>query len=91
MLPPTLLTMAPAFPKPIESDTSPWLDVKPAPNVWVSLAAIPLLTALLTSKALAETVQTVGLWSEEIFRGDRLPILDLSASTDLTVEESESS
>jgi hypothetical protein len=90
MLPPTLLTMAPAFPKPVESNMPPWLDVKPAPNVWVSLAAIPLLTVLLTSQALAETVQTVGLWSEEIFRGDRLPILDLSTSIDLTGEASES-
>ncbi len=41
----------------------------------VSLATGPVLCALFAGKALSQALIDVGLNSEEIFRGDRLPIL----------------
>ena len=41
----------------------------------VSLATGPVLCAVFAGKALSQTLIDVGLNSEEIFRGDRLPIL----------------
>lgn len=41
----------------------------------VSLATGPVLCALFAGKALSQTLIDVGVNSEEIFRGDRLPIL----------------
>lgn len=53
-------------------------------DLLLSLGTAPLLLALIGSKALAEMVQTVGQVSEEVFRGDRLPILKISLSADPT-------
>lgn len=44
-------------------------------DVLVSVATVPMLIALVGSKVLAEVVQSLGLASEEVFRGDRLPVL----------------
>jgi len=44
----------------------------------VSLTTIPLLLVLVGSRTLAKAVQQLGLASEEIFRGDRLPVLRVS-------------
>ncbi len=46
------------------------------PELLVSLAMGPLLLALLGSKALGQLMQEIGHQSEELFRGDRLPLLD---------------
>jgi hypothetical protein len=47
----------------------------------VQLSTGPLLIALLGSKAAAETLETIGQASEEIFRGDRLPVLKFPVET----------
>lgn len=52
-------------------------DYKIAPQVLVSLATGPLLLGVLGGKVLAEFIQEIGQASEEIFRGDRLPMLNL--------------
>lgn len=52
-------------------------DLPGNPVLWLSLATVPLLFILLTTKALFEIMQQLGLASEELFRGDRLPILTL--------------
>lgn len=46
------------------------------PNqILLQISTVPVLTALVVGKAIAETVQAIGQNSEEVFRGDRLPIL----------------
>ena len=51
---------------------------KIAPELLLSLATGPLLVALLGTRAMTQLMQELGQMSEEVFRGDRLPILDLS-------------
>jgi hypothetical protein len=48
----------------------------------VGTASILLL--LLAEKATVETLQTIGEASEELFRGDRLPILDFPDHDELS-------
>jgi hypothetical protein len=43
----------------------------------LSLATGPLLVGLVGQKILNEAMQELGAFSEEIFRGDRLPILNV--------------
>ena len=45
------------------------------PSTLVSLAATPWLGAIVAIRATQELLEQVGLASEEIFRGDRLPVL----------------
>ncbi len=56
--------------------TSPAFDLPGNPTLWLSLATVPLLVFLLSGKALFDLMQQLGLASEELFRGDRLPILN---------------
>lgn len=42
----------------------------------LSLIALPLLGGLLAAKATAEFVSSIGIESEEVFRGSRLPMLN---------------
>jgi hypothetical protein len=42
----------------------------------LQLGTASVLTLLLAEKATAETLQAIGQASEEVFRGERLPILD---------------
>lgn len=56
------------------------------PELLLSLAAGPFLVGLIAQKVLAETLQEVGLLSEEIFRGDRLPILNFPRHSDVNPE-----
>lgn len=51
-----------------------------AVEVAVGLVTVPMLMTLVGAKALADTVQHLGLWSEELFRGDRLPVLNVPPS-----------
>jgi len=46
----------------------------------LSLSTAPFLLVLIGSKALTELVKEMGQASEEVFRGDRLPILKISNS-----------
>ena len=60
------------------------------PGLFLSVTTAPLLLALVGAKAIAEAVQELGELTEEVFRGDRLPLLDLRNSTDPKPEEPES-
>ena len=55
-----------------------WINL--APELMLSLATGPLLLTVLGARAMTQLVQEVGQMSEEVFRGDRLPILDVSIS-----------
>jgi hypothetical protein len=46
------------------------------PDLMLSVAALPVLVGLVSARAAAKTMQDLGTLSEEIFRGDRLPILE---------------
>ncbi len=50
------------------------LPVIPTP-ILVSLATGPFLCGMVAAKALTQAMIDIGINSEEIFRGDRLPIL----------------
>jgi len=61
------------------------------PSTWLlSLATIPMLIGLVGVKALSAIAQELGEKSEEIFRGDRLPVLEplMTPSTTTTDEAS---
>ncbi|NEQ37666.1 MAG: hypothetical protein F6K40_15900 [Okeania sp. SIO3I5] len=45
-------------------------------NLVLSWATGPVLLSLLGNKAMNELLSEIGLYSEEIFRGDRLPMLN---------------
>ncbi|NEP83606.1 MAG: hypothetical protein F6K17_11840 [Okeania sp. SIO3C4] len=45
-------------------------------DILLSLATGPVLLGLLGNKAINELLPEIGLYSEEIFRGDRLPMLN---------------
>jgi hypothetical protein len=46
-----------------------------SPSLLVSLAATPWLAAIVSARAAGSSIEQLGLASEEIFRGDRLPVL----------------
>lgn len=50
-------------------------------EVAIGLVTVPALITLVGAKAFADTVQNLGQWSEELFRGDRLPMLNVPPST----------
>ncbi len=50
------------------------------PELILSVATIPVLVGLLSGKAIATRLQDLGTMSEEIFRGDRLPVLEFPTS-----------
>jgi hypothetical protein len=74
---------------PIEFANLVNLPLQAASSTWVSLATMPFLASLVGGQALASTIQAVGVLSEEIFRGDRLPLLDLSSSPSVSPEPEE--
>jgi hypothetical protein len=47
-----------------------------ASNILLGLATAPLLVALVGGRAVARFMMDLSRASEEVFRGDRLPILD---------------
>jgi hypothetical protein len=51
-----------------------------SPSLLVSIAATPWLVTIVTLKAASGLLEQLGLASEEIFRGDRLPVLHLPVS-----------
>ncbi|MCU0570970.1 MAG: hypothetical protein MUF49_30935 [Oculatellaceae cyanobacterium Prado106] len=53
---------------------------KLATEVLISVGTVPLLLAILGTKACATWIQNLGQSSEEIFRGDRLPLLKMPPS-----------
>ena len=53
-----------------------------APSLLVSIAATPWLAAILSVQAASEFLEQLGVASEEMFRGDRLPVLHFSELLD---------
>ncbi len=56
-------------------------------QILVSLATAPLLVTLLGSKSMANLMAELGQLSEEIFRGDRLPLLPMQGNGQIVDEE----
>lgn len=63
---------------PIESQTR--LNSLIDPEILVGLAVVPILMGMVGVRAIVDGLQELGSLSEEIFRGDRLPVLDVSNS-----------
>jgi 3-oxoacyl-ACP reductase-like protein len=51
------------------------------PEIVLGVATAPVLVAIVGGLAIAKTIQELGEMSEELFRGDRLPILEFSDRT----------
>lgn len=63
-----------------ETPSSPNLPVPS--DILLSLVALPMLGGLVVAKAAAEFVASIGVESEEVFRGSRLPVLNFPQSQD---------
>lgn len=48
-----------------------------SPTLWLSLVTSPFLLSLVALQSVVEGLIELGQASEEIFRGDRLPILNI--------------
>lgn len=48
----------------------------------LSLGTAPLLVALIGGKAIADLMKEIGQTTEELFRGDRLPVLKIVPKDD---------
>ncbi|AFY60571.1 hypothetical protein [Synechococcus sp. PCC 6312] len=59
----------------------------PMSSLWVSLATPPLLCGILAQDIYLDVIQSVGKASLEIFRGEQLPLLKVSLSTQAKREE----
>jgi hypothetical protein len=51
-----------------------------SPTLLLGLATAPLLAGILVARSLGEVITELGRTSEEMFRGDRLPILKVRES-----------
>jgi hypothetical protein len=49
-------------------------------QLWLSVATVPILITLMGTKAVAEWLQGAGMLAEEVFRGERLPLLHFPPS-----------
>ncbi len=47
---------------------------KPMQNLLLSLATLPTLGLIFAARSATATALTLGRWSEELVRGDRLPV-----------------
>lgn len=54
------------------------MPTKVSTEILLSLSTAPLLLILVGSRVLATALREMGQTSEEVFRGDRLPILRIS-------------
>ncbi|WP_295615164.1 hypothetical protein [Chamaesiphon sp. GL140_3_metabinner_50] len=64
-----------------------------SPSLLVSMAATPWLSAIVGLQAAGNLLERLGVASEEVFRGDRLPVLhftdrseDIDTSADRSVD-----
>ena len=69
---------------PTNANTIPFVP----PELLLSLATAPVLLALVGGKVLTEAVRELGVFSEELFRGDRLPVLHFPDETTLNPDDS---
>ncbi|WP_421654672.1 hypothetical protein [Leptothermofonsia sp. ETS-13] len=70
-----------SFDRQLSQSGNKWMDFI-APEILISLATGPLLLGLVGGKALLVGLREVGELSEEIFRGDRLPLLNFPVTSD---------
>lgn len=68
--------------KPSEKDGLDLMFFSISQETLLQLSTGPVLLALLGSKAASQTMQAIGQASEEVFRGDRLPILEFPVETE---------
>ena len=61
-----------------QTPNSPKLPVPS--DILLSLVALPMLGGLVAAGAAAEFVASIGVESEEVFRGSRLPVLNFPQS-----------
>ena len=61
-----------------QTPNSPKLPVPS--DILLSLVALPMLGGLVVAGAAAEFVASIGVESEEVFRGPRLPVLNFPQS-----------
>jgi hypothetical protein len=61
-----------------QTHNSPKLPVPS--DILLSLVALPMLGGLVAAAAAAEFVASIGIESEEVFRGSRLPVLNFPQS-----------
>jgi hypothetical protein len=52
-------------------------------DILLSLSVAPLLLGVVATEAVSSWLQSVGLSSEEVFRGERLPVLHFPNSDNL--------
>jgi len=57
-------------------------------DLLISLTTLPTLALLTTLRATTRLVIEAGQWSEELFRGDRLPFLEFPEKTTVSPTES---
>ncbi len=57
--------------------SKPRLGMGVSPTLLISLATPGVILAVLGGKFVAHSITEFGGWSEDLFRGDRLPILPL--------------
>lgn len=62
-----------------------------SPSLLVSLAATPWLGAIVATQATGRLFTQLGVMSEEVFRGDRLPVLHFPQhpTTEISVDRQE--
>lgn len=63
------------FPSPLAEDSEGSAQGKWQPHVAISIITAPFLLGLLGARAIAASLTQLGLASEEVFRGERLPVL----------------
>jgi hypothetical protein len=63
-----------------ETDTANTLKTGIPTEFFLSLAAGPMLLGVLSAGAVFSWLQAAGVASEEVFRGDRLPVLNFPNS-----------
>jgi hypothetical protein len=50
-----------------------------SPEIFISLATPGVILAALAGKIAARSLESLGLLSEDLLRGDRLPVIELSS------------
>ncbi|MGB7893096.1 MAG: hypothetical protein WCF82_14500 [Microcoleus sp.] len=63
-----------------QTSNSPKLPIPS--DILLSLVALPMLGGLVAAKSAADFVASIGVESEEVFRGSRLPVLNFPQSQD---------
>ncbi|MEG4817448.1 hypothetical protein [Microcoleus sp. K5-D4] len=66
----------------LKNQTPESLKLPVSSDILLSLVALPMLGGLVVAKAAAEFVASIGVESEEVFRGSRLPVLNFPQSQD---------